>query len=150
MSGEGRDLPFESFKGERLSRLLDLGMQGKQRAVDELLEHLEGGDAAELWNALLAGGAAASEPARKALLGEAGAIDDVRAIYEASKRGLRDAHAKEERLAALATLFLCMAAAAVHHGAWITSQSREDLEGVFLDLSMAAPEPWGGLFGRAL
>lgn len=148
---ERRDLPFESFRGERLSRFLDLGKQGTQRAVDELLEYLEEGDGEALWTGLLESGPAAGEAARKALSGEdEGAARTVRELYEASKRALRDAGTKEERLAALATLFLCMAAAAVHHDTWITSQSREDLEGVFLDLSMAAPEPWAALFARAI
>ena len=145
-----RDLPFESFRGERLSRFLDLGMEGEQRAVDELLELLEEGDSTERWSTLLASGPAAGEQARQTLLGEAGTIDDVRTIYEAAKRGLRDARAKEARLAALATLFLCMAVATVHHDTWITSQTREAIEGVFLDLSMAAPEPWNKLFARAI
>lgn len=144
-----REIHPEEIRAQQLTRLLALGIRGERRAVDDLIEHLEGPDVEARWKELLESSPEARRFAERLLDGSE-SVEEVRRYYAASKRGLQEARTPEVRLACLALLFLSIAAAAVQHGEWITTQSRDDVLPVFLELSVATPGAWGELFSKAL
>ena len=56
---------------------------------------------------------------------------------------MAEAVTKDDAAAATAAYFVTVAVALVDHGQMISSQPREDLEPILIDLAAAAPAPWG-------
>ncbi len=145
------DIPFpEDIPVDTATKLLRLGLGGRRRPVDDLIDRLHEADgAAWLSRALNAGPLHGIGAADAMLLEGKASVATLAAIKERSKVILERPRDREERLAGLAGYFLSIAAGLRHHGKVIGGRGREERDAVFLDLAAAAPPAWSEMLGAA-
>jgi hypothetical protein len=136
--------------GPRVAGLLRMGMVGRQRVVDRLLDRLSLADGGAWFGRMLS------------MMGEAeGSIDlaripDGAATFEEldrekrrAKRILSSALAEDDRLRGTLLYFVAVAGALALHRRRMSSQPDEALEPVLLDLAEVGPEAWRHIFRDA-
>lgn len=145
------DIPFpEDISVDAASRLLKLGLGGRRRPVDDLIDRLHEPDGARwLTQALDAGPLEGIGDAEAIFLNGEGGLAKLTAIKERSKVILDRPRDRDERLAGLAAYFLSIAAGLRHHGKVIGGRGREDRNTVLLDIAAAAPAPFSEMLGKA-
>ena len=137
---------FEDLDGERMSRLMKLGMGGAS-PVDELLDEAPAQLAGHVAHMLTRGPLKESE--QDQLVAGGLPVERIKALREHGKRVLSNARRRGEREQATLAYLLAVASALVHHGTLISSQSAEELEQPLLALSELLPNPWNNLMLRA-
>jgi hypothetical protein len=142
---------FEDIPGERLTRMLNLGITEKRRPIDELLDRLDEDDGPDWFENFIKAGPIASEgPATELLANGTASLDQMKSINKAGRALLKSASHREDRMAALIAYFMSIAAAVVHHETLITSRERKELDPLFFDLSASVPDPWAAFLASAV
>lgn len=153
MTGAHRSVPRTGDSdptGERLSRLLALGIRGPGRPLDALLSRLSEPDASDWLRAAIETGPLGTlGPRAEGLYEGRATVEELAAVKEECKALLRASDCEESRLVSMLSYFLAVAAALVHHDTLISSRSRLELEPLLLDLAEVAPSPWPELLARA-
>ena len=133
-----------------VTRLLELGVEGAKRPVDELIDRLLQTDGhrwlarnLEIWPI-----AAFGSPQTLMCEGQA-TLDQLDAIKGESKDLLSRAHDRDARLAAVMGYFFAVAAALAHHGRLISSRPRRELDPILQELAEVTPKPWSQMLARA-
>ena len=143
---------FEDLPGERLTRLLNLGITSEApRPIDDLLDRLDEDDGEEWFETSILTGPLSSQGLPEETLMEGlGSLEQFKDINKESRVLLKNAEQREDRLCAMVAYFFSIAGAIVHHDTLITSRSREELDPLFFDLSASVPEPWPNFLARAI
>lgn len=140
-----------NLDSSQVSRLLQLGLSGPHRPVDDLIDRIgEPGGREWFLQALEDGPAAASGSPREMLIEGKATVDGLLVMKEQGKALFgNEASGSDSRLSGMIAYFLAVAAALVHYGVRISGRAKEDLEPIFLDLASAAPGPWGEFLSKA-
>lgn len=139
----GRD--FSDIGDEQARKLLRLGMLKTFRPVDALIERLKATDGQEWFRKVTLAAPFTTILGRgDGLITGRVMLAQLTALKEAGKRQARELD-RNMRLIARAAYDLSIAAAIVHYGQVITTQSRTELLDVLSDLAEALPEPWAKL-----
>lgn len=139
---------------QRATSLLQMGLAGTRRPVDELIERLSESDGTGWFRAAIKRGPFGVRVAASIKQSDKGAervpdLETLIAAKQESKQLLHRAADKDAWLVGLASYLLAIASAAVHHKSVISATPAEELSGSLLDLATVAPEPWSDLLGRA-
>ncbi len=133
-----------------VERLFQMGITTPQRPIDHLVQRLSGpGSGTWLGEALrLPQVGCKGDPETGLARGKLNIreIDDLKERCKLAALTNGDPHI---RLASTAGYYIAIAAAAVHHHRLISSQPRDELSSMLLDLGSVASEPWATLLGQA-
>lgn len=132
------------------SQFLRMALVGN-RPVDRLVERLRRPDGARWFEQLIEARPVAtlSMPPHEGLLRGGASLADLAGLKEAGKAFYAEVSDRDERLRGAGAYFLVVAAALVHHRQRITSQSQQDLDPIFFELSEVCPPPWNDFFAQA-
>ena len=151
----GDETSFISMKPANLDspsvqQLLRVGLSEPRRPIDSLTERLDQSDGAAWLESALTRGPIGGVGDATALIIEGGAtVEDLMAIKERSKLGYASAGNEDERRIVLLAYFLAVAAALLHHDRLITSQPRESVNEMLIDLGGSLPATWAAFAERA-
>jgi hypothetical protein len=140
----------EDTEGTLVAGLLRMGMTGRQRVVDRLLDRMSLADGGTWFRRMLAMLAEAEGSSDLGLIPEG--VVSREALEEEKRRAKRilgSAMAEEDRLRGTLLYFVAIAGALATHGERISSQPDEVLEPALLDLAEVAPEGWREMFSGA-
>ena len=129
--------------------MLSMGLVGKHRPLDDLIDRLSRPDGQVWLQTLLRRQDRTLPMSMQSLLDGTASLDQLKRTKDISKSLIADAETREMALGALAVYCLSVAAALVHHGQLISSQSREEWDTLFVDLSAVMPVPWRDLLMQA-
>jgi hypothetical protein len=142
--------PTADISLRNANKLLQLGIVGDQRPVDELIEFLlSTTEPGWLERALNNGPCREAGECRAVLLDGRSTLDQLRDIKDRSKRLIKSAGSHEERMAGIAGYLFAVAAAIVRHRQLIATRPKRELRPVLLDLATAVPDPWSAVLGKA-
>ena len=149
----GRD-DATNFPTETVVHLLGIGEKRRERPIDPVLRAIGRAieadrDGDPVTEALVRGALESGEQAADLREGRL-SIEQILAIKDQSKRAFAPDATSENREAALLGYFVSVASALAHFERKITSQARETLDEILLDLADACREPWKTLFERAV
>ncbi len=149
-SSARQDSEFANLSELDASRLFQIGLCGPRRPVDALIDRLSQLDGHHwLDSALSTGTASMFEDPENALIRGSATLDQLKRMKEEGKSVIKRSRDRETRLNALASYFLAIAAAMVHHRNLICSRRRDELNPVLLDLASVAPGKWSDLLSQA-
>jgi len=122
----------------------------RQSPLSHLLARLEEPDGRAWFERGLSGPPWTTVPGgAAAILGGTASLVALYAVKDHCKAAFRGGEDLDNVLTSVAGYFLAVAAALVHHGAVLSSQSRAELGPLLIDLATALPEPWSSLASRA-
>ncbi len=150
MTGKDKKRPFEDLGGDRATKMLRLGVVGPRRGVDDLIDRLRTPDGWAWWETCMGelGEGSAKEAANRLVLGK-GDLNFISSSKERHKAKMGSGNPAPVRLAAMASYYVCVAAALVHHKKTITGQDSDLLSEALADLAASVPEPWADMLGKA-
>lgn len=122
--------------------LLGLAAQRLARPVDELIRRMRQRDGESWLNIAVPTCASTSPEELASLLGGTASLAEMSACKERAKKQIAIAPTMDHALASLAVYCLSVAAALAHHDVCISTQSREQWDEIFIDLSECVPAAW--------
>ena len=142
--------PDDDLTETGVTRLLNLGLGGLARPVDELIDRLLQHDGHRWLSAALRSWplAAHGSPRRQLCEGRA-TVDELRSLKNESKDLLKRARDREDRIVGLLGYFFSVAAALAHHGELITSRPREEVDPILIELAEVTPGAWSQMLSCA-
>ncbi len=140
----------DAVEEARVAGLLRMGMVGRQRVVDRLLDRLSFVDGNAWFGRMLSmmGEAEGSIDLTRIPEGET-SFESLDAEKRRAKRILSSALAKDDRLRGTLLYFVAVAGALAQHRRRMSSQPDEVLEPVLLDLAEVVPANWRDIFADA-
>ncbi len=140
----------EGVEGPRVAGLLRMGMVGRQRVVDRLLDRLSLADGNAWFGRMLAMMSEAEGSIDLARIPDgATTVEELEGEKRRAKRILASALAEDDRLRGTLLYFVAVAGALALHGARMSSQPDDVLEPVLLDLAEVGPPGWRHIFADA-
>jgi len=126
-----------------------MGLVGKHRPLDDLVDRIGQPDGRAWLQTALRRHEKSLPTSMQSLLDGAAPLAQMQRAKELSKSMIAGAENRELSLAALSVYCLAVAAALVHHGRLISSQSRDEWDILFVDLADVMPVPWRDLLMQA-
>ncbi len=135
---------------ETLSTLLRLGLEGPRRPVDDLIDRIGRTDGVAWLERMIRHDLPASERRliERALLRHAH-LGDLHELKALAKARLAQVRTSDDRISALLSYFVAIAAGLAQFHLTITSRGTDELVPVLLDLAEVMPERLRGLFAEA-
>jgi hypothetical protein len=141
------DDPGASLDAAAALQVLNIGLKGPQRPVDDLIRRMRQFDGSQWFNICLT--MLFSKPSHDLVAAEPVALDQLVEMKEKSKTMVAEASSSNESREALARYCACVAAALCMHKVSISSRPVTEWIHLFVEIADAAPPNWRPLFEDA-